>query len=266
MTTQPTAAEANRIFYRDEAMAYEATEECVRGEAYQRRLREALDDTLTRLGPQPRVLDACGGTGNVGVALHERGITPVVVDLSAEMTAIWRAKAERLGVAAEIHEAHIEDYLRDDSRTWDLITFSSALHHLEDFAGVLIAAAAKLAPGGMLFTMFDPTLSDRRIRVLRRLDFVIWLARTRPSRFVELLVGAVRRAVRPPQGAHIGRMAERYAYSGIDDEALVAVMRSHGLEVIVHERYYDARAGLFRFLLRRMDRPSSFRLLLRRPA
>ncbi|MEA2142977.1 MAG: hypothetical protein QOI64_1407 [Solirubrobacteraceae bacterium] len=266
MTQRPTTAEANRIFYRNEATAYEATEECMRAAVYQRRLREALDDALARLGPEPRVLDACGGTGNVGEALNRRGITPVVVDVSTEMTAIWRAKADRLGVDAEIHEALIEDFLGEDGRVWDLITFSSALHHLEDFTGVLLAAAETLAPGGLLFTMFDPTLSTPGIRVLRRIDFVLWLARTRPGRFVELLAGAVRRMVRPPEGEPIGRLAERYAYSGIDDHELVRVVQSHGLDVLAHERYHDARGGIFRFLLRRMDRPSSFRLLLGRPA
>lgn len=263
--TSPTAVEANRIFYREEASAYEATEECVRGARYQQRLREALADALAQLAPDPLVLDACGGTGNVGSALHPHGVTPVVVDVSAEMTSIWRAKARRLGCQAEIHEGPIEDFLREDERRWDLITFSSALHHLEDYTDVLRAAIESLAPGGLVLTLFDPTLATRGVRTLRRLDFVVWLARTRPRRFLELLTGAAQRVARPQvEGEHIGRMAERYAYSGIDDHELVEALRRAGFDVLVHKRHYDARVGVVRLLMRQMRRPSSFGLVVRR--
>lgn len=267
MTSKSTPAEANRIFYREEAGAYEATEDCLRSAYYQRRLRQVLAEALTRLAPNPLVLDACGGTGNIGAALHPHGVTPVVVDVSPEMTNIWRAKAARLGFVPEIHDAPIEEFLREDGRAWNLITFSSALHHLEDYTAVLLAAADNLAPAGLVLTIFDPTPAPRGIRVLRRLDFVIWLARARPLRFVELLVGALRRVLGPSdRDEHVGRMAERHAYTGIDDHELVRAVEGRGLEVVVHERYYDARLGAVRFLLRRIRQPSSFALVVRRPA
>ncbi len=44
-------------------------------------------------------------------------------------------------------------------------------------------------------------------------------------------------------------MAERHAYSGIDDLALADTLRARGLEVLVHERYVDARTAAMRRLL-----------------
>lgn len=191
------------------------------------------------------MLDACGGSGNVGDALHRHGITPVVIDVSPDMTAIWRGKAERLGLSPEIHNMPIEEFLDSDARCWDLITFSSALHHLEDFTQVLNAAAARLEPGGLLLTMFDPTPATRSIRLLRKLDFVAWLGLRRPLRFARLLGGAAQRTMRrSDRGDHVGRIAERHAYTGIDDYELIRAARRNGLEVLTHERWCDARLAV----------------------
>jgi len=267
-----STAEANRRFYREGAAAYEANEDCLCSERQQARLRSALDDALGLLAPDPLVLDACGGTGNVGTMLQRDGITPVVVDVSPEMTAIWDAKARRDGVVAEIHHAPIEDFFGADDRAWDMITFSSALHHLEDYTQVVLTAGGRLRPGGLLLTIFDPTSASRGMRVVRKLDWVGWLVLKNPRGFADTLVAAARRSAArrsaaPADGAeHVGRLAERYAYTGIDDHALVRTLRGAGLEVLAHERYADARLAPMRFVLRRLERPSSFRLLLRRPA
>jgi ubiquinone/menaquinone biosynthesis C-methylase UbiE len=267
MAGQPvTAAAANRIYYRDEATDYDRTESCLRDRRQHQRLLRALAGVIGRLDRDPRVLDVCGGSGNVGSALHRHGITPVVVDVSPEMTEIWREKAARLGVSPEIHNMPIEEFLRSDDRTWDLVTFSSALHHLDDYTQVLMTAAARLEQGGFLLTIFDPTPATRGMRLVRKLDFVAWLALRRPGRFVRLLVEAARRALRPAEaGEHVGRIAERHAYTGIDDHELVRAARRGGLDVVTHERSCDARLLVVRCALRRLDWASSFHLVLQRP-
>jgi hypothetical protein len=114
-------------------------------------------------------------------------------------------------------------------------------------------------------TMYDPTAATPAMARLRRADFVLWVATTDPRRFFRLLGDLVRRRLRGAgDGDHVGRMAERHAYSGIDDHALLAAARAHGLEVLAHERYHDARLAPIRFVLRRLDWPSNFRLTLRR--
>lgn len=261
-----TASEANRLFYASEAATYEATEDCLCSGRQQSRLRTALREAIDRLDESPSVLDACGGTGNVGMALRRHGITPVVVDVSPEMLQIWENKARGLGLSPEIHLAPIDEFLLTDARRWNLITFSSALHHLEDYTAVLKAAADRLAPGGLILTIFDPVRATPSSRRLRRIDWIVWLILTNPPQFVRLMTAVIRRKVRPSQaGVHIGRMAERYAYEGIDDADLVRAVQAHGLEVLVHERYYDARLAVVRFALERLHSPLNFRLLLRRP-
>ncbi len=219
-----TAAEANRIFYRDEALDYDRTEACLRDARQQDRLFDALARIVPCLGGSPRALDVGGGSGNVGAALHRHGVTTVVVDVSPEMTAIWRRKAARLGLTPEIHNMPIEEFFATDARSWDLITFSSALHHLDDYAGVLKLAGARLAPGGLLLTIFDPTLATRAMRLVRKMDFVAWLAVRRPRSLHRFALWARQAGIRSAGGVRaLGRIAERHAYTGIDDYELVAL-------------------------------------------
>jgi len=49
--------------------------------------------------------------------------------------------------------AEIQGFLQDDDRRWNLVVFSSALHHLEDYRAVLALAVRRLAPGGVLATI-----------------------------------------------------------------------------------------------------------------
>ena len=256
------AAEANRRFYRTIAATYDETELAGAHPGARALLDELLRRALSLVGENPSVLDACGGSGYVSEMLLRRGIRPVVVDVSSEMLALWRAKAERLGSEPEAVESEILDFLVTDPRTWDVIVFSSALHHLDSPERVVEAAAGRLRPGGVLVTAFDPPLAVRGDRLLRRLDWVLFQAVHEPREFMRTLAARLRRSVtdEPP----IGRLAERYAYEGVDDDALCRLLESRGFELVVHRRTPDARLLLVRALLRLMRRDGAFHLVARR--
>jgi SAM-dependent methyltransferase len=209
------------------------------------------------------VLDACGGSGNVSELLTRMGAHPVLVDVSPEMLGLWRAKAGLLGVEPEVVESEILDFLQNDPRTWDVIVFSSALHHLENYERVVEAAIGRIRPGGVLVTAFDPTPAASGDRLLRRLDWVLFQAVHEPRDFLETLRARLRRSGlgEPP----IGRLAERYALEGVDDLALCRLLESQGFEILVHERTTDARLTVMRALLRLMRRSGAFQLIARRP-
>src|SRR5580704_6053720 len=136
-----SAADANQKFYADHAELYDRTECCVVDPRQQRRLNDAIDEALALITRAPLILDACGGSGNASVALGRHQLVPVVVDVSPEMTALWEKKARSAGIEPEIHVQSVESFLSSDPRAWDLITFCSALHHLEDPGRVLAQAA-----------------------------------------------------------------------------------------------------------------------------
>lgn len=263
-----TAPEANRLLYADHAAIYDETEHCIaKGQ-----MRELLDGILGRAldasgEERPLVLDACGGTGNVSELLGRRGITTTVADVSPEMLARWRAKAERLGLVTETQEAEIEPFLRDDPREWDLIIFSSALHHLDDYVAVARLAGSRLAAGGVFVSAFDPVPAGGRWTLfLRRLDYLLSLA-LHPAHLLAAL--RRRRDRHGPAGAeHVnyGARAELHAMEGVSDEAIIAALRDDGLEIVEHRRYAMPRYRLTRWLYELTRRPTTFHLIAQRTA
>jgi ubiquinone/menaquinone biosynthesis C-methylase UbiE len=258
--SERSAAEANRDFYAEHAATYDATEECLVDPRQQARLRDLIEHALVRLPAGARALDACGGSGNATLLLAEQGAHPVTVDVSPDMLALLDRKARDIGFEADTRLAPIEDFLREDETAWDLIVFSSALHHLEDPGTVLDLAAARLAPGGLLVTVFDPMLAGGTLRRIRRADYALHVLLKTPGRLPAIL----RR--RGSGGESVGAEAERHALAGLDDRALDDRLRAAGLEIVRHTRYADARYGVTRAVLRLTRTPSAFSLVARRQA
>lgn len=262
-----SAADANWLFYTELAADYDETESCAFASAEREKLDEALAGALELIGPRPRVLDAGGGTGNASSLLLARDINPLVVDVSPEMLARWREKALALGAEPAIVCSTIEDFLLSDQSAWDMIVFSSVLHHLEDPLGALLAAGSHLEPGGVIVTCFDPTQAGRLGRILRKFDWLLWASLHYPRKIPGLAMRWMRRrrSDHDPRLA-VGRRAERHAYHGLDDQRIAAAAQSAGLQVVAHRRRYDARYALTRLAFRAARRPSSFSLTLRNRA
>ncbi|MFL6007712.1 MAG: class I SAM-dependent methyltransferase, partial [Gaiellaceae bacterium] len=210
-----------------------------------------------------RALDACGGSGNASLMLHVLGVTPTTVDVSREMLDQYECKASARGLEARTHLADIAEFLAVEDAEWDLIVFSSALHHLEDYESVLDRAVRRLAPGGVIVTLFDPTETSRVGRRLRRVDYAVHVVLREPRRAAVLIRRRLRRS--PPDAASVaGARAERHALHGIDDIGVRRRLEADGLEIVDHERTYDGRYRAIRFLFRLLRAPSSYSLVARR--
>lgn len=260
-------ADANRLLYADIAGAYDSCEHCIAQAGVRRLLEELLDRAIGSIASgragDLRVLDACGGTGNVSELLARRGIATTLVDVSPQMLAQWRGKAERLGVKADTVESEIDTFLAGDEREWDLIVFSSALHHLDDYVDVAEGALAKLAPGGVLVTAFDPIRTDDRLtQRLRRLDYLLSLA-ARPQALSAAVGRKLRR--RSEGGVNVGDLAEKHALDGVDDPRIVAALQASGAEILEHRRYACQRYRITERIIRATRRSTTFHLIARKP-
>ena len=273
--TPQDVIDANREFYSSRAGIYDVEEHCASDSAP----RELLAGVLSRallLCPDrsaPAILDACGGSGNASEILAGLGYRTTVADVSPEMLGIWRAKAAALGFNdAETIETDIDSFLENDGRTWDMIVFSSAMHHLENYPEVAFRATQRLAPGGTLVTIFDPTLAEGALsRQLRRFDWLAFEALSHPKVFLGLLTGKLRELARRPAAgsgeaaeAPAARLAERYAQTGVDESRLIAAIESAGGEIVVHERYSHQRLAVFDFIFSLLKKPASFHLVARK--
>jgi ubiquinone/menaquinone biosynthesis C-methylase UbiE len=259
-----STAEANRRFYAEIAETYHRIEDCVASPRHRRRLRETLEGVVAQLPAAPRALDACGGSGNVSLLLLEMGVRPTTVDVSPEMLTIYKREARTHGFETDTCIAEIVSFLREDERIWDLIVFSSALHHLEDYETAIDLAVNRLAPGGFVVTIFDPTQAGRLGRIIRWFDYVLHVMVKTPRRIPGLVARVLTGRRFRDRGGGIGAQAERYAVCGIDDQSLANRLRRNGLDVVAHKRLYEGRFAVTRILVRLIGSPSSFSLVARR--
>lgn len=107
-----------------------------------------------QLGP---VLDLGCGTGLVAVALSDLPLRPIVgVDVSPPML----AHAEAKQLYAELHEADLVSFLKQDQRQWPLILAADVLIYFGGLDEVLSAVHARLEPGGWFVCSVEELLPD----------------------------------------------------------------------------------------------------------
>jgi ubiquinone/menaquinone biosynthesis C-methylase UbiE len=257
------AAEANRRLYAEIAPEYDRDLD-----EHRATVTRDVEEVLAVARRRDRVLDACGGSGNVSLVLLNRRIDSVLVDVSPDFLRIYERKASELGHHPEFHESTIESFLQTDVRNWDIIFFAAALHHLEDYGSVLRLAAQRLAPSGVLATFSDPIEVGRIGRFLRRMDYYLHVVFHKPLILPSTIRRKLRRSVlarRQLQSVDYGRLAERHAVTGIDDVRLVDDLRRYGLRIVKHRREINANMAVTRLLFRLLHQPANFAVIAIRP-
>lgn len=107
-------------------------------------LRQVLEEKNFR-----SVLEIGCGTGKNSQWLVNRTDTLVAADLSEEMLA--KAKEKLAGYAVEFYQADINMPWDFTDKTFDLVTFSLVLEHIENLDFIFQQASNKLKNGGMIY-------------------------------------------------------------------------------------------------------------------
>jgi 2-polyprenyl-3-methyl-5-hydroxy-6-metoxy-1,4-benzoquinol methylase len=276
--------EANRQYYAKTATQYNQTETCVVCPQAQMSLQSDLDQILTLFGDKPlleiKVLDACGGSGNVSSKLLEKGVDVTICDVSEDLLQIFKSECTAKGWQPQVIRMDILEYLSDETAKYDLIVFSSALHHLQDYQQLLSLAYAHLSSNGLIYTVFDP-ISRSSISALGKIiifsDYLCFKLFSQTKDFPQAIVRRIKRTVdniirhspkdfqdhQDINDASLGVLAEYHASKGINDFELIAYMSGLGAQVIWHQRYPDARHKLFRSVLSLLHQKTTFKLLIR---
>ena len=272
--TQAEVSEANRRLYAAYSNYYD--ERVITDDSH-RRLRGLLSTAISTLRDAPyprqtiRALDVCGGTGNAAFILYEFGCDVTLVDISPEMVLQFEDRCRREGKQIPTIISDASTFFEQTDGVWDLIVFSSALHHFRYPETVLLSALRRLTSGGLVVTVADPTINIRRqwFKVLSLIDRGLYALRKNHESFWKAVAGKFfQNRVSQACGdsvqasSNIGRIAEYHAQTGIDDEALVTKLSSLGYSVLFHKRYSGGYNHVFQVVYRRLRAETSFCIIV----
>lgn len=107
-------------------------------------------------GASGKILEVACGTGRVYLELLKEGLDVVGIDISEDMIAALKAKAEGMGLKPEVHVADMRDFSLSQRFKLIIVPFRSFLYNLttDDQLKTLKNFRRHLAPGGRLVLNF----------------------------------------------------------------------------------------------------------------
>jgi ubiquinone/menaquinone biosynthesis C-methylase UbiE len=279
-TSRARAAEdrviaANVDFYHQIADKYDSYDPYLFDTTLQHSLEDDLDKIgsyFVSLGRAPSCLEGGGGTGNLTLKMCARGWRVTVVDISEPMLTLLKEKARTKGYSPALVRSPIEKYLEATRESFDIVAFSSVLHHLYSYTSVVERAASHVRFGGFFYSNWDPTIPRNAFwaRAIDSIDIAaakfmfdprdvlpgIWrrtrkLFQRRDSQFGRPVVSA-------------GDLAEYHAKTGVDDAQIVRLLEKRGFEIVEHQRYAAARTRPAQFLNEGLRLLQNFKIIARR--
>ena len=153
--------ESNKEVHKLEARMYDSIHPEIFGD-YEQNLISSDIELIKHYSPKGslvQVLDIGCGTGNLTLKFLRLGFRVRAIDISPEMISMLRNKLsllERQNVDFVVIDA--EEILSNSQTfgTWDIVSFSSVLHHLPDYKIVINYALKQLKPGGILYVCHEP--------------------------------------------------------------------------------------------------------------
>ena len=267
--------EANVAFYRQIARKYDSYETYLFDPVLQQCLEDDLDKIgsyFVSLGRTPACLECGGGTGNLTLKMCARGWAVTVVDVSDRMLCLLKEKARAQGHSPALIRSPIEQYLEAAHEAYDLVAFSSVLHHLYSYISVVERATKRLRSGGIFYSNYDPLApkSPFWARAFASLDTTIAKVLFDPA---DVLPGIWRRLRKllsqsdPEFGRAVvsaGDLAEFHVPTGVDDAQILRLLQASGFSIVEHQRFATGRTTVIRFLNERLRLLESFKMIARR--
>ncbi|MCL4703662.1 methyltransferase domain-containing protein [bacterium] len=177
---------ANRLYHDSEADVYDIHHGEIFNVYAQFKLRRILAFCVKTLESSTnrkplRVLDNACGTGNLTEKLVKYDVKIDAVDISPEMLTALRQKIDgTYGHKCRTFATDVDSFVQAAViNSYDLIAFSSALHHLPDYAETLRNTIRILSRPGILLIYHEPIDSDSihikpLSQKLRSLDRFVW--------------------------------------------------------------------------------------------
>ena len=206
---------------------------------YQVIFKAVIDILSKSLGRSIKAVDVCGGAGKAAFIMKkcDPACEVSLVDLSDKMLAVARQNMIKEGVEdLRLIKDDAFSFLNNTEQQYDLIVFSSAIHHFKDPIKLLVTAAQRLTPQGCIITIAEPTALIKSTR-FKIMTFIFGHKEYKQDVVKSWIKYIVTLGESAPADDEFADIAEYQTFKGIDDKALSCQLNSAGLNTLVHLRY-----------------------------
>lgn len=203
----------------------------------------------------PSVLDVGCGTGNLTSKFLNKGFQVIALDISEEMLNELRRRIKSDN-RCQLVNSDIDSFLDNSNSHFDVIAFSSVLHHLPDYNYTLRKTFNLLDDNGYIYITHEPTLRKNKRDIIGTVLY-----------FIDRLASPLwlyHRLTTPKMDYSV---SDYHVKQGIDQMAMKELLMQHGFRII-HFNLYNARKnGVVSLVDSNLTRPedrTSFRLIAKK--
>ena len=190
------------------------------------------------------VLDVGAGTGNLTLKFLASGDTITAIDICGEMLNVLSEKIPaNFDDNVELVCGDVDEFLLKTEQKYDVIAFSSVLHHLPDYLYTLNLASSQLVGGGVIYITHEPLPRLNEIgffyrnvgRVLCLFDY--YLNRLRLAKYSNLELPDLDYSV-----------SDIHSREGINPKELLEFLKSKGMKIEFYNEYECYKSGIVSIL------------------
>lgn len=158
-----------------EAITYDALHSEIFNKYEQKKNEDDIKFIIEQISTKnPSALDIGCGTGNLSLMLLRYGFSVTGVDISKEMLNVLRSKTTNESI--RLIESDIDNFLRKQMQKYDVICFSSVLHHLPDYLETLKNATNLLKDDSIIWIVHEPLPKNKeKTTIFRLLAVIDWI-------------------------------------------------------------------------------------------
>lgn len=175
-------------------------------------------------------LDVGCGTGNLTLKLPTYGYNVVALDVSEKMLLVLEP---RITENISLTHIDIDVFLADCAKKFDLICFSSVLHHLPDYNATLAQAVRQLNMDGFIYVTHEPLPRGVKPKLQRQVS-------TLSEYWYTLLL----KLKGVPMGTIDYSISDYHAITGIEVRDICMQLQALGLEIVKVRQYCVERLGI----------------------
>ena len=205
----------------------------------------------------PSVLDVGCGTGNLSLKLLKYNFSVTGVDISKEMLNILRSKTRSKSLA--LIESDVDSFISKCKEKYDIIIFSSVLHHLPDYLKTIKNATNLLKENGIIYITHEP----KRQIDQKSFTSLFWKVFTI---FDSLLFYTIILRLKGVKIPHIDyTWSDYHSKQGIDLKEIINYLKDNNFQILQYEGYNARKFAILSIVDNKFNRSKClFKLIAKR--